>query len=105
MAEAFLYRPIDATEVNHINGVKGDDKVNNLEWVSRSINTQHAYDNNLISNKGASHYKTNLTDKDVRDIRRLRKIGYKQKELADMFGIARTTVSSIVNNYKWKHLL
>lgn len=34
-------------DVNHKNGVRGDDRFDNLEWATRSQNAQHAYDNNL----------------------------------------------------------
>lgn len=33
--------------VNHINGIPGDDRLDNLEWVTYSENNKHAYDNNL----------------------------------------------------------
>jgi len=37
--------------VNHIDGVPGNDSLDNLEWVTYSENTQHAYDNGLYPNK------------------------------------------------------
>lgn len=37
--------------VNHRNGIPGDDRLNNLEWVTYSQNTKHAYDNGLHSQK------------------------------------------------------
>lgn len=38
--------------VNHIDGDKQNDCVENLEWCNTSINTQHAYDNNLVKDRG-----------------------------------------------------
>lgn len=38
--------------VNHIDGNKRNDHYTNLEWCNISINTQHAYDNNLVYDKG-----------------------------------------------------
>jgi len=37
--------------INHKNGEPGDDRPDNLEWVTRKQNNQHAYDNGLFLNK------------------------------------------------------
>ena len=47
LAEYFIENKMNKPQVNHINGVKSDNRIENLEWVTQSENGKHSFSNGL----------------------------------------------------------
>lgn len=107
VAEAFILNPLCKKEVNHKNGIKDDNKVGNLEWVTAKENISHAFKTGLISHKGEKNSQSKLRMKDIIKIRK--RYVYKSSKngtiaIAKDFGVNHRTISSIVNRITWKHI-
>lgn len=86
-------------DVNHKNGNKLDNSLTNLEYLTRGDNHRHAYRTRLREPVGKK-----LTDAEVRLIADL-KGQVSQRELADRFGVSRSTISLIHNQKRHQRLL
>ena len=104
VAEAFLENPQNKLEVNHINGIKDDNRIDNLEWCTRSENIIHALKTNLkIPQKGSVHGMSKLTEKEVLEIRIIGR-GKSLKEIGKMYNVHQSLISLILLNKIWKHI-
>lgn len=104
VALAFLENIQNKEHVNHIDGNKKNNTIENLEWVTLKENIDHAFKNKLISRKGSKNSQSKLSESDVKKLKLLYKLGHKQKELSYLFNLKQNTISQIVNNKLWKHV-
>lgn len=106
VAEAFIPNPEGKIQVNHINGVKYDNSVENLEWVTRSENQQHAVRNGLYKNpKGEKSTKAKLKDIEVKEIKWMAIVlKISSKKLAESYNVSTATINRILAGNIWKHI-
>jgi hypothetical protein len=91
-------------DVNHINGIKADNHLENLEYCTRSENMIHAFNTGLsIPVKGEKHGRSKLTRACAERIKYGHQ-GMTQKEIAEIYGIAREQVSAIRSGKNWQHI-
>ena len=104
VAETFILNPENKPEVNHKDGNKLNNWVNNLEWVTHSENLKHAYKIGLHTHKGINHLWHKLSENDVLCIHGLYLNGMKQKEIGMLYNITQGNIFHIVNGKTWKSL-
>ena len=93
VAEAFIPNEESKPVVNHKNGIKTDNRVENLEWCTISENVIHATKNRLI--------KTKLTDKEALSIFNS---NFSTRELGKIYDVSSSIIWRIKNKKAYKHL-
>lgn len=106
VAETFIGpAPSPRHQVNHVDGNKLNNRVDNLEWCTPQENSQHAYDMGLKQpSQGMAHGRAKLTDENVREIRKLLREGLSQRKIAKRFGVASPQINRISLRKAWSHL-
>lgn len=98
VAEAFILKSAVPKKmcINHIDGVKSNNKFSNLEVVTYQQNQLHAFKTNLCKNIGENHCNAKFKTSDVEKIRELYNGGNMQKDIAAIYGTSQAVISQIV---------
>lgn len=103
IAECFVPNTYNKPDINHINGIKTDNRAENLEWCTRSENIIHAYQTGLEQPViGTNNHNSKLNDELVRYIRKSNKSNY---GLAKELGVDPSTIRDVRNNKIWRHVI
>lgn len=114
IALAFLPNPDNLPQVNHIDGNKQHNYLRQptpeliakygefqLEWSTGHDNEKHAHRNGLKTGRGSQNSNAKLTANDVVAIRESQAGA---AELAQRYGVARSTITNIINKRTWTHV-
>ena len=104
VAAAFLNNKFNHKYVNHIDGNRHNNNVNNLEWCTQSHNKKHSYNLGLSDKKGTNHHLTKFKEQDIIDIRsKYENEGMLQKEISKIYNVNKSTIWHIVNYKTWNY--
>ena len=111
IAEAFLGGIPEGLECNHGNGIKEDNRVENIEIVTHSENMRHADRTGLRNprkpnpkNRGSNNGMARLTEPDVSVIKRCILNGELISRLAERFNVGVQAIAKIRDGKRWTHV-
>jgi hypothetical protein len=106
VAVAFIPNLENKLEINHKDGIKTNNSIENLEWCTRSENMKHAVKTGLFKPiRGDSHTNSKLNETKVRLIRKLYyedKIG--QIDIAKRLNVNKNAVSGVITWRTWFYI-
>ena len=106
MGIAFIPNPKNKKFINHKNGIKTDNQLENLEWVTHSENMNHELDTGLrVMPKGVKVYNSKLNPEIIISARKeYSRGGITYQEIADKNGVCKRVMMNAMKGKHWQHV-
>lgn len=92
-------------EVNHVDGIKHNNQLANLEYCNRSENVKHAFSKGLAKPlRGSSNPTAKINEIKAITIKTFLKAGYRLRYISDKLNVSYNIVKDISRNKTWKHV-
>ena len=96
IALAFIKNPQSKPHINHINGIKHDNRIENLEWCTRSENMIHSH---VVLKQGRAN---KLSESQIKEIVTYHSKGMTYKEIATLFPVSYSTIRRLMSGVEYK---
>lgn len=104
VAEYFIPNPESKPLVNHINLVKNDNRVENLEWVTHQENNRHAHENGAFRAVDGRHHHAKYPDELIHKVCEMIQEGRRSIDIQKKCLVDRTTIYNIRKKKVWMHI-
>lgn len=103
VAHEFIGKRPEGYQINHIDGNKINNCVENLEYVTPAQNIKHAVKNGLTP-KGEKASGAKISDKKAIEIRKVYAQVKSMTRISEMFNLSRPAIRQLIYGQTWKHL-
>jgi len=100
----FIPNPLNKPQVNHINGIKTDNRIENLQWSTAKENIRHSYKIGT-SKTGEQRHLTKYTDDQVRQIRKRYDYGMRICDISRILNISPSAIYPIAKRLTYKYTI